>query len=88
MLAWLGGAAVPLLLHLLSRSQYKTVPWGAMMFLTGPDAGPQYSARFRQWTLLLLRMGLIGLLATALARPVVAARYSWVPSAGLTTGGR
>ena len=87
MLAWLGGAAVPLVLHLLSRSQYRAVPWGAMMFLNGTDAGPQRSAHLKQWVLLLLRMCLVGLLAMALARPVIASKYAWVPTAGLTTGG-
>jgi len=78
MLAWIAGAAVPLVLHLLSRSTYRAVPWGAMMFLTGIDAGPQRSAHLKQWTLLLLRMTLVGLLAVALARPVIASRYAWV----------
>jgi Aerotolerance regulator N-terminal/von Willebrand factor type A domain len=87
MLAWVGGAAIPLVLHLLSRSRYRAVNWGAMMFLTGIDAGPQYSARLKQWVLLLLRMGVVGLLAVALARPVIASKYAWVPTAGLTTGG-
>jgi hypothetical protein len=87
MLAWLAGAAVPLVLHLLSRSQYRAVPWGAMMFLTGADAGPQYAARIRQWVLLLLRMGIVGLLAVALARPVISSRYAAIPTAGLTTAG-
>jgi len=87
MLAWIAGAAVPLVVHLLSRSTYRAVPWGAMMFLTGIDAGPQRSAQLKQWSLLLLRMAMVGLLAVALARPVIASRYAWVPTAGLTTGG-
>ncbi len=88
MLAWVAGAVVPLVLHLLSRSRYRAVPWGAMMFLSGVDAGPRHSASVRQWTLLLLRMGVVGLLAVALARPVIASRFAWVPTAGLTTGGQ
>ena len=87
MLAWLGGAAVPLLLHLLSRSQFRAVNWGAMMFLTGPDTGARHWARVRQWILLVVRMMLVGLLATALARPVIASRFLNVPTAGLTSGG-
>lgn len=87
MLAWLGGAVVPLVLHLLSRSRYRAVPWGAMMFLSGADAATHHAARLRQWFLLLLRMGTVGLLAVALARPVISARYAKVPTGGLTTGG-
>jgi hypothetical protein len=86
MLAWLGGAVVPLVLHLLSRSGYRAVNWGAMMFLTGTHAGAQHAARFKQWVLLLLRMAVVGVLAVALARPVISPRYASVPTAGLTTG--
>jgi hypothetical protein len=87
MLAWIGGAVVPLVLHLLSRSQYRPVQWGAMMFLTGANAGTHHAARVKQCVLLLFRMGIIGLLAVALARPVISARYASIPTAGLITGG-
>jgi hypothetical protein len=87
MLAWIGGAAVPLVVHLLSRSRFRAVEWGAMMFLTGDDPGHHHSARIKQFTLLLLRMTTVGLLAVALARPVISPRYAAVPTAGLTTGG-
>jgi hypothetical protein len=87
MLAWIGGAAIPLVLHLFSRSQYRPVQWGAMMFLTGVDAGTHHAARLKQWVLLFFRMGIIGLLAVALARPVISSRHASIPTAGLTTGG-
>jgi hypothetical protein len=39
MLAGLGGAVIPLVLHLLGRARYRSVEWGAMMFLVeGPSA--------------------------------------------------
>jgi hypothetical protein len=76
MLAGLGGAVVPLLLHLLSRARYREVHWGAMMFLAGLDARQSQSTRTRQWVLLGLRMLLVGLLALALARPVVRGRWA------------
>ena len=87
MLAWVGGAAVPLILHFLSRSRYRAVPWGAMMFLTGSNSGSHLGARAKQIILLFLRMGTVGLLAVALSRPVIASHYSTIPTAGLTTGG-
>lgn len=71
MLAGLGGAVVPLVLHLLSRARYQEVEWGAMMFLQGAQARQRLSARAAQYLLLLLRMATVGLLAAALARPVV-----------------
>ena len=71
MLAGLGGAAVPLALHLLSRAQYRRVDWGAMMFLAEEQFNELRSARVKRWTLLGLRMGVVALLAVALAQPVV-----------------
>jgi hypothetical protein len=71
MLTGLGAAAVPLVLHLLSRSRYRTVDWGAMMFLSGAEARHRQSTRLNQWLLLLVRMVVVALLAVALARPVV-----------------
>ncbi|MFI5378095.1 MAG: BatA domain-containing protein [Tepidisphaerales bacterium] len=76
MLAGLGGAVVPLLLHLLARARYREVNWGAMMFLEGLDARQSQSTRTRQWILLGLRMLLVALLAMALARPVVRGRWA------------
>jgi hypothetical protein len=75
MLAGLGAALVPLVVHLLARSRYRTVDWGAMMFLQGMDSSQTHSARVRQWVLLGMRMLLVGLLAVALARPVVEGRW-------------
>src|SRR5438067_2154405 len=65
MLAGLGGAVVPLVIHLLARARYRTVDWGAMMFLDG--AAPRYrdGGRLREWALLGVRMAAVALLATA-----------------------
>jgi hypothetical protein len=71
MLAGLGGAVMPLIIHLLSRARYRTVDFGAMMFLESPTpVSRQYPGRLREITLLGVRMLLVGLLAIALARPV------------------
>jgi hypothetical protein len=85
MLAGLGGAAVPLVLHLLSRARYRSIDWGAMMFLQGMDVRQRQSTRLKQIILLAMRMLIVGVLAMALARPVV--RGSWGPLAqeGRTT---
>lgn len=71
MLAGLGGAVVPLVIHLLSRARYRTVEWGAMMFLDGaPRARRPYVGRLREAALLAVRMAAVALLAVALARPI------------------
>lgn len=71
MLAGIGGAVVPLILHLLSRARYRNVDWGAMMFLGDASTRQQQAARMKQWILLLMRMAIVALLAMALARPVL-----------------
>jgi hypothetical protein len=75
MLAGLAGALVPLLVHLLSRARYRTVDWGAMMFLQGVDARERAGTRLKQWLILLLRMAIIAGLAMALAQPVLRGRW-------------
>ena len=76
MLAGLGGAAVPLVLHLLARARYRDVEWGAMMFLEARDPQAGAIARLKEWILLLTRMALVGLVAVALARPVIARKWA------------
>jgi hypothetical protein len=75
MLAGLGGAAIPLVLHLLWRLRYRTVDWGAMMFLAGAENAQRSRTRLKEMTLLAIRMLTVGLIAVALARPVT--RGAW-----------
>src|SRR5687768_3579769 len=82
MLAGIGGAAVPLVLHLLSRARYRSVDWGAMMFLEGADSNQWQSTRLKQWLLLLLRMAIVALLAVALAQPVARGQWTWLAQEG------
>lgn len=85
MLAGLGGAAVPLVLHLLARARYRNIDWGAMMFLAGVDPRQASAARLRQAILLILRMGMIALLAVALAQPIVRGRSGALGQEGQIT---
>jgi len=78
MLVGIAGAVVPLVLHLLSRASYRSVDWGAMLFLEGLEARQQQSTRISQWTLMLVRMAVVGLLAVALAQPML---QQWAPEA-------
>ena len=71
LLIGLAGAVIPLVLHLLSRTRYQTVDWGAMVFLQGLEGRQQYSARLNQVLLLAARMTMVGLIAFALAQPVL-----------------
>lgn len=73
-LALLGGIAafmVPLLIHLLNRSQHQSIDWGAIHLL---EAALQVNSRRFQWEsilLLLLRCLIPILFAVGLARPVL-----------------
>src|SRR5437762_10194806 len=71
MLAGIGGAALPLIIHLLNRARYRNIDWGAMMFLEQPGRrNREHAGRLREWTLLGVRMAIVAALAVALARPV------------------
>src|SRR2546422_6542072 len=85
MLAGIGGASLPLVLHLLARARYRNVDWGAMMFLEARDPRSAATARLKEWILLLTRMALVGLIAVALARPVIARK--WAGQEGRGTAG-
>jgi hypothetical protein len=76
MLAGVGGASLPLVLHLLARARYKNVEWGAMMFLEARDPRSGAIARLKELILLLTRMALVGLIAVALARPVISRKFA------------
>jgi hypothetical protein len=76
MLAGLGGAVLPVVLHLLNRARYRTMDWGAMMFLPGAEGRQEQSTRIKQILLLLLRMAIVATLALALARPVIGAGWA------------
>ena len=83
MLAGIAGAALPLVVHLLSRARVRTVDWGAMMFLDEGRGTQESVAKLKQWTLLVLRMGIVALLAIAMARPIASANWAG-PSGPLT----
>src|SRR5689334_17614061 len=87
MLAGLGGAAVPAVIHLLGRARYRTLDWGAMMFLESDARRWRDGAKLREWTLLAVRMAAVGLLAVALARPVAGIVASASAAAGVAGGG-
>jgi hypothetical protein len=72
MLAGVAGAVLPLVVHMLNRARYRSVDWGAMMFLEPAGGQLTRSSGLREILLLILRMAIVALLAIALARPVLA----------------
>ena len=58
----LGGAAIPILIHLFNRRRFKTVLWGAMEFLLSSSKMTAKRLKIIQALLLLTRMGIVGFL--------------------------
>jgi hypothetical protein len=63
-------AAIPVAIHLLFRSRYRTVPWAAMKFLLTSVEQTSRRLKFQELLLLLLRMLVLVMLALAFARPI------------------
>lgn len=69
MLGWAAAAAIPLLIHLLTRRRQRSIPWAAMRLLRDVIEAESKRVRFEQLLLLLLRVAVLCVLALALARP-------------------
>ena len=70
MLWALAAMAIPVAIHLLSRRRTTVMDWGAMQFL---ELGRRAQRKFQwsEWLLMAGRMGLLGLVALAAARPLL-----------------
>lgn len=82
--ALLAGAiavSVPIAIHLLNRSRYKTVDWAAMDFLFSAHRRTRKRVKMEHWLVLLLRCLAILLLAALVARPALTPRRANTASA-------
>ncbi|MGA0369152.1 MAG: BatA domain-containing protein [Kiritimatiellia bacterium] len=61
-------ALLPVIIHLLNRLRYQTVPWAAMMFLRSADRDASRRAKLRQWLILAARCLMLLMFLLALAR--------------------
>ena len=77
MLLGLAAMALPVLAHLISRRRFDIVQWGAMQFL---QLGRKTRRRIRleEILLMLMRMGILGLIAFGMSRP-------WASGGALST---
>ena len=71
LLSGLGLILLPIVIHLLSRRQFRTIRWGATRFLLEAERENRRRTRFEQWLLLALRCLAMALLALLIARPFV-----------------
>ncbi|MCA9061688.1 MAG: VWA domain-containing protein [Planctomycetaceae bacterium] len=63
--------AIPLVIHILNRSRFRTVDWGAMHLLESIIKVNHKRFQIEQWILLLIRCLIPAVLAFTLARPVL-----------------
>lgn len=82
MLWGLAAAALPIIIHLLNRLRFRSLAWGAMMFLIRATRTSTKRARLRHWLILACRALALACFAYALARPLAG---GWL---GVTLGGR
>ncbi len=64
-------ASLPIVIHLLNRLRYRTVKWGAMMFLVKAAKSSTRHARLRHYLILAARTLMLLCFAIALCRPIV-----------------
>ncbi len=69
MLWFLLAAGIPVLIHLWNRRRFRRVRWAAMEYLLAAMRRNRRRLLVHQWLLLLIRMGIIVLLALAAAEP-------------------
>ena len=78
-------ATVPLLIHLWSRRQAKTVDFSSLMFLLVAHRQSVRRIQLRHLLILLLRMVIIILIALALARPLLKNQFSFAGARAKTS---
>src|SRR5687767_9894757 len=64
-------ALLPIIIHMLNRLRYRTVQWGAMIFLLKANKAATRRAKLRQYLLLLCRALAILFLVWGMMRPMV-----------------
>jgi len=67
--AGMGLALIPILIYILNRRRYRTVPWAAMQFLLTANRKTMRRTRLEQLLLMALRITLLVLLGLAMGRP-------------------
>ncbi len=78
MLWALPAVLLPIIIHLLNRLRYKTVPWAAMLFLLKANRAATRRAKIKQYILLACRCLVVLFLIWAMSRPLVG---GWIGAA-------
>jgi len=78
-------AALPVLIHLLNRLRYRTVPWAATMFLISATRASTRRARLRQILILIARTLAFLFLIAAVSRPLAGGWLGMAAGSSLDT---
>ena len=78
-------AALPLILHLMSRLTTRTVPFSALRFLKAMEHESIQRLRWRQWLIIAIRTLMLLMLILLLSRPIVQGYYQGLVGQGATT---
>ena len=70
-------ALAPIIIHLLNRLRFKSVKWGAMMFVLKANRSSTNMARIRQWLILASRVLAILAIIFFLSRPLLGGWLGW-----------
>ena len=79
-LAGLAAAAIPILIHLFTRRQPKSIPFSSLEFLAEVHQSEIRRLKLKQWVLLALRTLAIAALAIAMAKPLAGRTSAGAPS--------
>src|SRR6185369_6849891 len=82
MLWGLAVGGIPIVIHLLHRRRYKTVPWAAMRFLLAATKKQSRRMKLEQLLLLLVRTLAVICIALALTRPTAETLGEYFQSEG------
>jgi hypothetical protein len=88
MLWWAAAAALPLLIHLWTRRQFRETRWAAMTFLLAAMQKHSRRIRLEQWLLLAIRVSIPLVFALALANPQQIGSALWRGITGQGGGDR
>lgn len=77
--------AIPIIIHLLNKSRFRTIPWGAMEFLLKTLQQNNRRLQLRDLILMILRSAAILLAALALARPSLSSGAGGFGGSGAAT---
>lgn len=82
MLWGLAAGAIPIVIHLMHRRRFQTVPWAAMRFLLAATKKQSRRMKFEQLLLLAVRTMIVLLIALALSRPTAETLGEYFQSEG------